>query len=238
MWWALVLSGIAGYLLGSIPIGLIVGRMTRGIDVREYGSGVTGATNVIRTSGWKAGVLVIVGDIAKGVLAVLVGMALARLADIDSGDDRAWAAALAGIGAVVGHIWPVFAGFRGGRAVATGFGCALAMNPLASLAMIPVAAFVVASTRIMSLMSITMAPVLALLFVVLALMEISPPAYAVYGVVAAALIVYKHRPNIERLLAGTEPKIGRGGERRAETAAENDVAAREREDAGGVTSRP
>jgi glycerol-3-phosphate acyltransferase PlsY len=104
--------------------------------------------------------------------------------------------------------------------VATGFGCALAMNPLASLAMIPVAALVVGSTRIMSLMSITMAPALALLFVVLALMDISPPAYAVYGIVVAPLIVYKHRPNIERLLAGTEPRIGRGGEKRTETSKE------------------
>jgi glycerol-3-phosphate acyltransferase PlsY len=230
MWWALVLSAAIGYLLGSIPVGLIVGRVTRGIDVREYGSGVTGATNVIRTSGWKAGVLVIIGDIAKGLAAVYIGLALARLADIDAGDDRAWAGALAGIGAVVGHIWPVFAGFRGGRAVATGFGAALAMNPLASLAMTPVAAFIVASTRIMSLMSITMPPVLALLFVVLALMDISPPAYAVYGVIAATLIVWKHRPNIERLLAGTEPKIGRGGQKRTDAPSEAEA------NAGGVAS--
>ena len=215
MWWAVTLAAGIGYLLGSIPVGLIVGRVTRGIDVREYGSGVTGATNVIRTSGWKAGVVVIVGDIAKGLAAVYIGLALARLAGVDGTDDRAWAGALGGIGAVVGHIWPVFAGFRGGRAVATGYGAALAMNPLASLAMIPLAALVVASTRIMSLMSITMAPALAVVFIALALLDISPPAYAVYAVIAAALIVWKHRPNIERLLNGTEPRIGRGGEKRA-----------------------
>ena len=214
MWWVLPVSAIIGYLLGSIPVGLIVGRVTRGIDVREYGSGVTGATNVIRTSGWKAGVVVIVGDIAKGVAAVYLGLGLARAAGIDVTDDRAWAGALGGLGAVVGHIWPVFAGFRGGRAVATGYGAALAMNPLASLAMIPLAALVVASTRIMSLMSITMAPALAVVFVTLAFLDISPPAYAVYAVIAAALIVWKHRPNIERLIAGTEPRIGRGGSKR------------------------
>jgi glycerol-3-phosphate acyltransferase PlsY len=140
---------------------------------------------------------------------------MARLAGVDPTDDRAWAAAAGGFAAVCGHIWPLFAEFRGGRAVATGFGAALAMNPLAAAAMIPVAALVVGATRIMSLMSITMAPALAVLFIVLAALDVSPPAYACYAVAAATLIVYKHRPNIERVLAGTEPKIGRGGEKRA-----------------------
>ncbi|MEX2247172.1 MAG: glycerol-3-phosphate acyltransferase, partial [Dehalococcoidia bacterium] len=122
--------------------------------------------------------------------------------------------------AVCGHIWPVWAGFRGGRAVATGFGAALAMNPLAALALIPVAALVVGSVRIMSVMSITMAPFLAITFLVLAIADISPWAYAAYAAPAAALIVWKHRPNIERLLAGTEPRIGRGGDRRAKAGEE------------------
>ena len=214
MWWAIAVAAVIGYLIGSVPFGLIVGRITRGIDVRDYGSGVTGATNVIRTSGWKAGVAVIILDIAKGIVPVYLGLALAHAADISPKDDRAWVQAAAALAAVVGHIWPVFAGFRGGRAVASGFGAALAMNPLASVALIPVAALVVGSTRIMSLMSITMAPVLAIVFIVLAAMDIAPPAYAVYASIAAALIVYKHRPNIERLIAGTEPRIGRGGDKR------------------------
>jgi glycerol-3-phosphate acyltransferase PlsY len=216
MLWAMPLAAVVGYLLGSIPVGLIVGRVTRGIDVREYGSGVTGATNVIRTSGMKAGIVVIVLDIAKGVVPVYLGFALARLAGIDSKDERAWVAAIAGFAAVCGHIWPLFANFRGGRAVASGYGAALAMNPLAAVAMIPVAALVVGATRIMSVMSITMAPALAALYVVLAAMDLSPWAYAAYAAGAAALIVYKHRPNIERLMAGTEPKIGRGGSKRAQ----------------------
>jgi glycerol-3-phosphate acyltransferase PlsY len=220
MWWAIPAAAAAGYLLGSIPIGLIVGRATRGIDVREYGSGVTGATNVIRTSGWKAGIVVIIGDIAKGIAPVYIGHGLAKAAGIDVHDDRAWVAAAGGMAAVVGHIWPVFASFRGGRAVASGFGAALAMNPLASAAMIPVAAIVVGATRIMSLMSITMAPALACVFIALAALDVSPAAYAVYATVASALIVYKHRPNIERLLAGEEPKIGRGGAKREPVASE------------------
>jgi glycerol-3-phosphate acyltransferase PlsY len=215
MWWAIPLGAVLGYVIGSIPVGLIVGRVTRGIDVRDYGSGVTGATNVIRTSGMKAGIVVIIGDLAKGIVPVYLGLAIARLADIDATDDCAWVAAAAGFAAVCGHIWPLFAGFRGGRAVATGYGAALAMNPLASLAMLPIAALIVVSTRIMSLMSIAMAPLLALTFVVLAAADISPWAYAVYAAGAASLIIYKHRQNIERLIAGEEPRIGRGGERRA-----------------------
>jgi glycerol-3-phosphate acyltransferase PlsY len=220
MWWALPVAALIGYLLGSIPVGLIVGRVTRGIDVREYGSGVTGATNVIRTSGWKAGVVVILADIGKGIAPVYIGHALAKAAGIDVHDDRAWVAAAGGFAAVCGHIWPVFANFRGGRAVASGFGAALAMNPLAAAAMIPVAVLVVGATRIMSLMSITMAPAVALLFIALAVLDISPMAYAVYATAASALIVWKHRPNIERLLAGTEPKIGRGGAKRDAMASE------------------
>jgi glycerol-3-phosphate acyltransferase PlsY len=223
--WAIPFAALVGYLIGSIPVGLIVGRITRGIDVRDYGSGVTGATNVIRTSGVKAGIVVIIGDIAKGIAPVYLGLAIGNIAGIDDHDDRAWVAAAAATAAVAGHIWPVFANFRGGRAVATGFGAALAMNPLASLAMIPVAALVVGTTRIMSVMSISMAPLLALVFIALAALGISPPAYAVYACIASALIVYKHRPNIERLLAGTEPRIGRGGEHRG-AAVEEGAASR------------
>lgn len=218
MWWSIAVTAVLGYALGSVQFGLLAGRLTRGVDIRDYGSGATGATNVIRTSGAKAGVAVIVLDIAKGIVPVYVGLALADAAGVDSKDDWAWAAAAGAFAAVVGHCWPLWYGFRGGKAVATGFGAALAMNPLASVAMIPVAALVVAATRIMSLMSITMAPALALLFVVLAVLDVSPPAYAVYGCAAAAVILFRHRANISRLLAGTEPRIGKGGEKRDEAA--------------------
>lgn len=219
MWWAIVISGTLGYAIGSLQFGVIVGRLTRGVDIREYGSGATGTTNVIRTSGAKAGALVMVLDIAKGVVPVYAGIGLGRLAGIDH-DERAWAAAAGAFGAVLGHVWPAWFGFRGGKAVATGFGAALAMNPLASVALIPVAGLIVASVRIMSVMSITMPPVLAVVFVVLAVLGVSPPAYAAYAVPTAALIVFKHRSNIRRLLAGTEPRIGKGGERRAEAPGE------------------
>jgi glycerol-3-phosphate acyltransferase PlsY len=215
MWWAILLSTVVGYAIGSVQFGLLVGRITRGVDIRDYGSGATGATNVIRTSGAKAGVLVIILDIAKGIAPVYIGIALGHAAGIDH-DERAWAAAAGAFAAVCGHVWPVWAGFRGGKAVASGFGAALAMNPLAAVAMIPVAAAIVATARMMSLMSVTMAPMTALFFVILAALGISPWAYAAYSIGAAALIVFRHRANIGRLIAGTEPRIGRGGEKRAD----------------------
>jgi glycerol-3-phosphate acyltransferase PlsY len=217
MWWAILLSSVIGYGIGSVQFGLLVGRITRGVDIRDYGSGATGATNVIRTSGAKAGVLVIILDIAKGIAPVYIGIGLGHAAGIDH-DERAWAAAAGAFAAVCGHVWPAWAGFRGGKAVASGFGAALAMNPLAAVAMIPVAAAIVATARMMSLMSVTMAPLMALFFVILAALGISPWAYAAYSVGAAALIVFRHRANIGRLLAGTEPRIGRGGEKRTDGA--------------------
>ena len=215
LWAAIALSAVIGYGIGSIQWGIIVSRMTRGVDVRDYGSGATGTTNVIRTSGAKAGVAVMLLDIGKGVAPVYVGIGLGTLFGIDEKDDRAWAAAAGAFAAVVGHCWPAFYGFRGGKAVASGFGAALAMNPLAAVALVPVAGVIVGATRIMSVMSISMPPIVAAVFVALAAMDISPWAWAAYAVPAAALIVYRHRTNIERLRAGTEPKIGRGGEKRA-----------------------
>ena len=205
MWWAFPAFAALGYLLGSIPSGLIVGRLARGIDVREHGSGKTGFTNVLRTVGLRWGVLVLAADLVKGVLPVLV----ARLVS-----DDPYVQTVAGLAAIAGHDWPVYVGFRGGRGVATSYGVALAMNPIAALVLLPAAAGLVAVTRIMSTMSVGLAPLLAALFVVLAVMGIHPWAYAVYGVIAAALLLVLHRENLRRLLAGTEPKLGQGGERR------------------------
>jgi len=214
LWAAIALSAIIGYGIGSIQWGIIVSRLTRGVDVRDYGSGATGTTNVIRTSGAKAGVAVMLLDIAKGVAPVYIGIGLGHLFGVDAKDDRAWAAATGAFAAVVGHCWPAFYGFRGGKAVASGFGAALAMNPLAAVAMVPVAALIVGATRIMSVMSIAMPPIVAAFFFVLAAMDISPWAWAAYAIPTAVLIAYRHQANIGRLLAGTEPKIGKGGEKR------------------------
>lgn len=207
MWWEAVAFAALGYGLGSIPNGLIAGRVARGIDIREYGSGKTGFTNVLRTIGIRWGAVVLLADIAKGAVPVIV----ARLVV-----DEPSVHAVAGLAAAVGHDWPVFAGFQGGRGVATSFGAALALNPIAAGALVPVGVGLVAVTRIMSVMSVGMAPVVAVVFVGLSAAGLQPWAYAVYAVVAAGIVVVLHRENIERLLAGTEPRLGRGGARRGE----------------------
>ena len=213
MWWQLLVCAGIGYLLGSVPVGLIVGRVARGIDIRDFGSGRTGFTNVVRTVGARWGVVALAGDLAKGAGPVLIAFVVS---------DEPYVHAAAGLAVAIGHDWPIFAGFRGGRGVAASYGVALALNPIAALALLPVAIGLVAVTRIMSLMSLGLAPVLAGVFVVLAALNMQPWAYAGYAVVAAALLLVLHRENIERLLAGTEPRLGEGGDRRAENSAPAD----------------
>ena len=197
---------LLGYLLGSVPFGLLVGHLWLGRDIRESGSGKTGTTNVLRTAGKIPAVLVMVADIGKGVAPGLLG----RYAFDSDG-----VAAAGAIACVAGHIWPVFAGFRGGRGVATAFGGILGLSPLLSLLFPVVGAALVIPTRYVSLMSVVGTPVCALIIAMLAIAGEQPWAFAWYAAGAVALVEYKHIPNIQRLLAGTEPKIGRGGERKA-----------------------
>jgi len=209
MWWAFPVIALIGYLLGSVPTGLIVGRLARGIDIRRYGSGKTGFTNALRTIGLRASLPVLVIDLAKGALTVVIARLLS---------DNAYVQAVGGLAAVAGHDWPVFAGFRGGRGVGTSFGVLLGMNPLVGLALIPMAIAIAFVTRYMSVVSISGAVLATGVLIGLAAAGVLPAAYAVYAGLAGALVIVLHRENIQRLLAGTEPKIGRGGERRAEEA--------------------
>ncbi len=209
MWWAFLVAAVVGYLLGSLPMGLIAGRLVRGIDIREYGSGKTGFTNALRTLGLRASWPVLVADVAKGALAVLVARLLS---------DDAYVQMAAGLGAVVGHDWPVFAGFRGGRGVSTFVGVLVGMNPLVVAGLVPVGVAIVVVTRYMSVMSIASAVLAAVVLIALGVADILPVAYAVYASLAAAMIVVLHRENIRRLLAGEEPKLGRGGDRRPQQA--------------------
>lgn len=196
---------VIGYLLGSVPFGLVVGYLWLGRDIRDSGSGKTGTTNVLRTAGKLPAALVMVGDIAKGVVPGLIG----RLVFHDDGVAAAGAAA-----AVVGHIWPVFAGFRGGRGVATAFGAILGLTPLAFVFPLIGAALVI-PTRYMSLMSVVGTPISAAVIVVAAAAFGQPWEFAICAVFLTVLIEYKHIPNIRRLLDGTEPRLGQGGNRPA-----------------------
>ena len=150
--------------------------------------------------------LVLVGDVVKGTAPALLGRFLW---------DEPGVAAAGAAAAIVGHIWPVFAGFRGGRGVSTAFGGVLGLTPLIALGFPVAAALVVFGTRYVSLMSVVVTPLAALVILILVFAGVEPPAYAWFGLAAVVLIEYMHLPNIRRLLAGTEPRIGRGGDRSA-----------------------
>lgn len=200
---SLLLAALLGYLLGAIPFGLIVGRVTRGIDLRDYGSHRTGATNALRTLGLRAAALVFLLDVGKGVAAVV----LARI--LFANDPLVeWAAAVAGFAAIVGHNWSVFIRFTGGRGVATSAGALGAMSPWTILILAPIVIGLIWRTRYVSLGSITgglLAPVItAALWAVGAA---SGPAIA-YAAASGLLVTAAHADNIARLRAGTERKIG------------------------------
>lgn len=187
------------YLLGSLPFGIIAGKVFKRVDVREYGSGKTGMTNVLRTVGWPAAALVLLLDMGKAVAAV----ALSRLFTDSAGVDVACALA-----ALVGHNWPVFVGFRGGRGTATGWGSLFILSPLSGLAATIAGLPVVAITRYVSLGSITGATLGAIALAVLALTGHAPMAYIWFSVPGALIVIFRHWDNIKRLVRGEERKLG------------------------------
>jgi glycerol-3-phosphate acyltransferase PlsY len=195
----ILIAVITGYLLGSIPFGLIASRLRGGVDLREYGSGKTGFTNSLRVLGLKRSLPVFLGDFAKGVAAALLPLLYT---------DDPWARAAGGLAAVVGHVWPVFAGFRGGRGVLTGGGVLIGLSPLATLAILPVAALILYRWRYMSLMSISAAALAAISFVIFAALDLHPWPFAVAAIIGGALIIVLHHDNIARLRAGTERRVG------------------------------
>ena len=195
-----------GYVLGSIPTGLVLGYLWLRTDIRESGSGKTGMTNVLRTAGPIPAVLGLVVDVAKGAAPVLIGRFLF--------DD--YGVAMAGGGAaVLGHCWPVFAGFRGGRGVATALGTLLGVIPLLALAILGAGVIALAITRIASVMSLTGGIAAVAITGGLALAGELEPVIAWYTLAAIAFLYYMHLPNIRRLIAGTEPRLGQGGDKPA-----------------------
>ena len=188
----------AAYLLGSVQPGLLLVRLVMRRDVREVGSGKTGMTNVMRAAGKKAAALVFVLDVAKGVLPVLVAASVS---------DDAWLEAATATVVVVGHVFPVFAGFRGGRGVATGVGAASALLPWAGIAGI-VFVPVVLLTRYVSLGSILGVAAVFAGFVVAMVSYDLPTPHFVFALIIGPLIIGMHRDNIVRLLRGAERRIG------------------------------
>ncbi len=187
------------YLLGSVPFGLIAGRVIANVDIRDYGSGKIGMTNVLRTSGKTAAAVVLLLDMGKGILAVLIARYFFDSYGVEA------AAALA---VLFGHNWPIFIKFRGGRGIASGWGGLLILSPIAGLVATLIGLSLVALTRYVSLGSIVAAALGSLTLIVLAALGWEPLAYSWYGVVGGALLVLRHWDNILRLINGTERKIG------------------------------
>ena len=196
---------IAAYLLGSIPMGYLLYRIFRREDIRSFGSGNIGATNVLRAGGKGLGLATFALDVLKGCAAVWLGGYLASLW-MPSLPLRT-AEAFAALCAVLGHMFPIWLRFRGGKGVATGFGVFLVVSPIAALAAIGVFAIVLALSRYVSVSSIVAAfsfPIFAWLLVTGA----RPPFFFVAGALVSLLIIVKHHQNIRRLIAGTESRIG------------------------------
>jgi acyl phosphate:glycerol-3-phosphate acyltransferase len=202
---SVALAILVGYLLGAIPFGLLMGRITRGIDIREYGSHRTGATNALRTLGAAPAAAVFVLDIGKGVAAVLIAR---FLLPADAAATHEWAAAAAGIAAIVGHNWSVFIRFTGGRGVSTSTGALGAMAPWALLVTAPVVVVIIWRWRYVSLGSISGAVLAPIAVGALALMGLSNLQAFVYALVAGTMVTAAHADNIGRLRAGTERRIG------------------------------
>jgi glycerol-3-phosphate acyltransferase PlsY len=210
----LVAVVVIAYLLGSIPFGLIIGKLKSGVDIREHGSGKTGATNVMRTIGTKLGILTLVLDVVKATGAVMLATVI-----IDGssgiltigGVSVYWqhiAQVAAGLAAIAGHNWPVFAKFKGGRGVTAYFGTLFAIFPPAGILGAEVVAIAALRSRHMSLGSILGALAALCLMVPLTFAyDLLPPIYLIYGLVVVILLVYQHRDNIKRLRQGTERRL-------------------------------
>jgi len=187
---------LASYLIGGIPFGLFIGRAVGGIDVRTVGSGNIGATNVLRAAGKSAAILTLIADCVKGLLPVLIA---ARLFPGDV------IVALSGAAAILGHNFPVFLGFKGGKGVATSFGVVLAVMPWTGLVCLLAWIAAAALWRYSSLSALV---AFALYPVITFAMRLDSQAFSLLSLFVFGMIYVRHRENIKRLLAGTEPKIG------------------------------
>ena len=203
---AYIIVGIVAYLIGSISFSVIISKKMAGFDVREKGSGNAGATNMLRSVGKKAAILTLLGDALKGVVAILFAIIVGAIA---KSADKSLLVQIAGILVVVGHTFPIFFGFKGGKGVATSLGVLLMTNWKIGLICLVFALVLMAVTRMVSLGSIGAAvlfPVLVL-FIHTNFTISEGSSYFIYSIILAAIVIFNHRTNIQRILNGTENKL-------------------------------
>ena len=197
---------IIAYLLGSISFSVIISKKMAGFDVRQKGSGNAGTTNVLRTVGKKASIITLICDILKGVVAILVAY-VAGLIMKDS-VDKALLIQLAGIAVILGHTFPIFFGFKGGKGIATALGVLMMTNWNIGLICLVFALVLMILTRMVSLGSIAAAVLFPVLIIFMPhTAYLVDGNYIVYSILLAVLVVFNHRANVKRLLTGTENKI-------------------------------
>ncbi len=196
---------LVAYLLGSFPTGYLLGKSLQGIDIREHGSGSTGATNVLRTMGKKAGAAVLLIDIAKGAIAVaLVRLYFQSAPEVFPVNWQPWLILVTALAAILGHSKSVWLNFTGGKSVATGIGVVLLVNPWLALGTLAAFGITFAFSKIVSLSSIAG----AIAVILLAILLKQPLPYLIFATLAGGYVIIRHRSNISRILAGEEPKVG------------------------------
>ena len=196
-----VAVALIGYILGSVPFGVLISRLSTKTDITKVGSGKIGMTNVLRTAGKKAAALSLVLDMAKGALAVI-------FAGLIFGDNHPGAQVLAALAAIAGHSWSIFLKFKGGRGVATFIGGLLAISWPAAVFGGAIIIIVAGTTRYMSLGSITGAVAAFIMLIALNILKSYPLEYVIYAMICAIFIFVMHRDNIIRLVTGKERKLG------------------------------
>ena len=203
---AYIIVAVIAYLIGSINFSVLISKKMAGFDVREKGSGNAGATNMLRSVGKKGAIFTLIGDCLKGVVAILFAIIVGKIA---KNTDKALLVQLAGIAVVLGHTFPIFFGFKGGKGVATSLGVLLMTNWQIGLICLVFALVLMALTQMVSLGSCAAAvlfPVLTL-FIKEHYIVAEGGSYFIYSVILAVIVLYNHRSNIKRMLNGTENKL-------------------------------
>ena len=199
-----IVIGIIAYLIGSISFSVIISKKMAGFDVREKGSKNAGSTNVLRTVGKKAAVITLLCDVLKGVVAVLIAYIVGKFVD---NVDRAILVQVAALCVVIGHTFPIFFKFKGGKGVATSLGIVLLLNWQIGLICLVFALVLMILTRMVSLGSILAAILFPVLTIFITENYLVEGNYIIFGILLAAFVVYNHRANVKRILTGTENKL-------------------------------